>query len=268
MRVELVWQRDCPHVSAARVNLMRALSQAAVAVRWEEWCVDDDGCPERARRYGSPTILVDGADVAGVAPGAEECCRVYDDGHGKLIGAPPTDTIVRALERARGEEPRRERGPGWRRMGAVLPSIGVAFLPKVACPACWPAYAGVLSSLGVSFLIDTRYLFALTAAFLVVAMAMLGFRARQRRGYGPLLLGATASTVLLPGKFYFESDPAMYGALGLLVAASLWNSWPHKQSASPACPACVPVTRVPPCCDTTTTTTHPAREPAAQGASS
>lgn len=255
MRVELIWQRDCPNVSAARTNLIQALSQAGAPVRWDEWCVDDEGCPEHAHRFGSPTVLVDGGDVAGVAPGTEDCCRVYEDGSGKLVGVPPTETIVRALQGSR-KAPSQEDGIGWHRVGAMLPSIGVAFLPKVACPACWPAYAGVLSSLGVSFLIDTRYLFAFTAAFLVVALFMLGFRARRRRGYGPLALGALASTVLLVGKFYFESDPAMYGALGLLVAASLWNSWPHRQAASPACPACEPA-QAPSCCDTTTTTNAP-----------
>ena len=37
---------------------------------------------------------------------------------------------------------------GWRSSLATLPGIALAFLPKIACPACWPAYAGVLSSLG------------------------------------------------------------------------------------------------------------------------
>ncbi len=273
MRVELVWQRDCPNVSAARANLMQALTQAGAPVRWDEWCVDDDGCPGHAHRFGSPTVLVDGADVAGVEPGTEERCRVYDDGTGALVGVPPTETIARALREhhsVAGADTTSGRF-GWRGVGAMLPSIGVAFLPKVACPACWPAYAGVLSSLGVSFLVDTWYLFAFTAAFLVVALFMLGFRARRRRGYGPLALGALSSTVLLVGKFYFESDPAMYGALGLLVAASLWNSWPRRQAASPACSACEPTPQVPSCCDTTTTRTTtptPLRGSAPQGVTS
>ena len=27
-----------------------------------------------------------------------------------------------------------------------LPGVGVSLLPKLMCPACWPAYAAVLSS--------------------------------------------------------------------------------------------------------------------------
>ena len=30
---------------------------------------------------------------------------------------------------------------------ATLPGIAVSLLPSVTCPACWPAYAGLLSSL-------------------------------------------------------------------------------------------------------------------------
>jgi len=129
-------------------------------------------------------------------------------------------------------------GKAARWVAATAPAILVALLPKIACPACWPAYAGALSSLGVTFLIDARYLFALTAAFLAVALFFLGFRARRRRGYGPLGLGVVASAVLLVGKFALDSDPAMYAGVGLLMAASLWNSWPRKEATSAGCPSC------------------------------
>ena len=43
-------------------------------------------------------------------------------------------------------------------LAALLPAIGAALLPKLTCPACWPAYAAVLSALGVSFVDYTPYL--------------------------------------------------------------------------------------------------------------
>ena len=110
-----------------------------------------------------------------------------------------------------------------------MPGIAFAFLPKLACPACWPAYAGLLSSVGLGFLLDTTYLFPLTAAFLVLAVGALAFRARTRRGYGPFRVGLAAAAVVLVGKFIFESDAAMYGGIGLLVAASVWNAWPKGE---------------------------------------
>jgi len=140
----------------------------------------------------------------------------------------------------------------WRRLGAAVPSVAFGLLPKIACPACWPAYAGVLSSFGVSFLIDARYLFALTAGFLAVALFFLGFRARRRRGYGPLMVGSAAAAGLLIGKFYLESDLAMFSAVGLLMGASFWNSWPRSLATSPACSVSEPSAQVRSCRGTTT----------------
>ena len=76
-----------------------------------------------------------------------------------------------------------------------------------------------------------------TASFLIVAVIALAFRARQRRGYGPGIVGLGASVCILLGKFYLESPITMYAALGVLVAASVWNSWPVRLAAS--CPQCV-----------------------------
>lgn len=127
----------------------------------------------------------------------------------------------------------------WTFNTAMLPSIGVALLPKLSCPACWPAYAGLLSSLGIGFVDYTPYLLPFTLLFLVVSLATMAYKAANRHGYRPLLLGVAASTILLIGKFYFDSDAAMYVGLAVLVAASLWNTWPGKRQASSGdCPAC------------------------------
>jgi hypothetical protein len=88
----------------------------------------------------------------------------------------------------------------WRQGLLALPSVGVSILPKLACPACWPAYAGLLSSVGLGFLISTVYLLPLTAAFLLLAVAALAFRANKRRGYGPFAVGLVAGSGVLLGK--------------------------------------------------------------------
>ena len=249
MIVEFIWQKDCPNVTAARRNLMQAFSVAEVAASWTEWCVDEADCPEHLRELGSPTLLVDGRDIAGGTGSEGASCRVYTEPDGSFTGVPPVELIAQALGSSKKAPISQPNKPGfsWRRLAAMVPSIGIALLPKIACPACWPAYAGVLSSFGVTFLIDSRYLFALTALFLAIALFFLGFRAKKRRGYAPLLLGALASAVLLVGKFYFESDPAMFTGVGLLMIASFWNSWPRQKAASPECSACEP-TPVGSCC--------------------
>ncbi len=85
---------------------------------------------------------------------------------------------------------------GWRQSILAVPSIGVSVLPKLACPACWPAYAGLLTSIGLGFLISVRYLLPLTIAFLVLALAAMLFRARDRRGYGAFLLVVAADSAI------------------------------------------------------------------------
>ncbi len=93
--VDLVFNHACPNVAAARANLMRAFAQSGVAPRWHEHRIGDPAAPERVRGFGSPTVLVDGRDVAGAVPGAEACCRLYDDGR-----APSVERIAQALRAA------------------------------------------------------------------------------------------------------------------------------------------------------------------------
>jgi len=91
-----------------------------------------------------------------------------------------------------------------------------------------PAYAGLLGSMGLAFVLQTAYLLPVTVIALVVVAAALGFRARRRRGYGPFVLGVFAACLLLVGKFVLKFDAAQYGGIGLLIFASVWNSWPVK----------------------------------------
>jgi mercuric ion transport protein len=115
----------------------------------------------------------------------------------------------------------------WKQNLLAAPGIGLSLLPKIACPACWPAYAGLLSSLGLGFLIsNAKYLLSMTAAFLVLAVGLLAFRARRRHGYVPFALRILAASLILFGKFSLVSNPVLYAELGLLILASVWNSWP------------------------------------------
>ncbi len=125
-----------------------------------------------------------------------------------------------------------------RRTLLALPGVGVSLLPKLACPFCWPAYAGLLSSIGLGFLISAAYLLPLTAGFLAITLVSMAFRAKNRHGFSPFLLGSVAAAGVLLGKFLWESRPTMYGAVGLLVVASLWNAWPHGAGELASCSNC------------------------------
>jgi hypothetical protein len=111
----------------------------------------------------------------------------------------------------------------------ALPGVGVSILPKLACPACWPAYAGLLSSVGLGFLISAAYLLPLTIVFLTLALAALAFRAKRRRGLGPFRIGLIAAMSVLLGKLVWESNATIYGGVAMLVVASVWNAWPRGE---------------------------------------
>ncbi len=233
MTVEVVYDSDCPNIQATRENLLRAFSECNIPARWTEWERGSAEAPERVRGYGSPTVLINGLDIADQDPTGYSSCRLYPSASGASTGAPSLDLIHRGITRL-GDS----RASPWRRHIAVLPGIGIALLPKLTCPLCWPAYASFLSTLGVGFLVSAEYLLATTAAFLLVAVGALLFRAKARRGYGPSIVGAGAAAAVLVGKFQFESGVAAYGGLTLLVAASFWNSWPRK--VADTCSQCAP----------------------------
>jgi len=116
----------------------------------------------------------------------------------------------------------------WKGVAAVLPGVGASLLPKLTCPVCWPAYAGLLTSLGLGFLMSERYLFGVTTVFLTMSVGALAFRHTKRRGLAPAFLGLSGAAGVLVGKFSFDSMSAMYAGLIVLIAASVWNSWPTR----------------------------------------
>ena len=98
-RVELIYDGECPNVDAARARLRTALAEAGLAPAWDEHLIGAPDLPDHARGYGSPTILVEGHDVAGEVAGSDACCRIYDDG-GHSVGVPQVERVVEALRAA------------------------------------------------------------------------------------------------------------------------------------------------------------------------
>lgn len=177
----------------------------------------------------------DGRDIA-KEPGVNAdgiACRIYRNEAGELQPFPSLAVIQNAL----AERHQLKKGAGWQSALAAFPAVGFSLLPKLTCPACWPAYAGVLTAMGLGFVDYTPYLLPLTANFLAVTLLLLGVSARSRHDHRPLLLGSAASAVTLIGKFAFDSDIALYSGIALLVVASFWNAWPIRPSTGD-CPAC------------------------------
>lgn len=102
--IELVYDRDCPNADRARAAIRQALVAIRAPVVWREWDSAGDETPVALRMLGSPTILVNGQDVARVGSSVTlpvaNSCRIYHDDRGRASGAPSVDLILRALSSA------------------------------------------------------------------------------------------------------------------------------------------------------------------------
>ena len=127
-----------------------------------------------------------------------------------------------------------------RKVGLLtIPGVVVSLLPSLACALCWPAYAALISSLGLGFLASSAYLLPLTGALLAVAVVGLGLQIKSK-GYGPFIIGLVSVATILPGKFLIGSNVMTYTGVALLVIASAWCLAPRRSADSASCSTCAP----------------------------
>ncbi len=132
-----------------------------------------------------------------------------------------------------------------KRILTALQGIGAALLPNATCPACWPVYAGILSSLGLGFLMTGSYFYLFIGILLSISLFSLAYKAKTRRGYLPFLTGLLSAVIIIGGKYYVLSDYLFYFGAVLLIIASIWNNIPVRKSKSAvdsesaaSCPNC------------------------------
>ncbi|MCH1571879.1 MAG: hypothetical protein L7S64_11095 [Longimicrobiales bacterium] len=89
-QIDLVYFEGCPNATKARENLRAAIEQTGTQLAWSEWDLMADTTPERFRKHGSPTVLVDGRDVTG--EGAEATAMAC-----RSDGAPSVALIAESL---------------------------------------------------------------------------------------------------------------------------------------------------------------------------
>ena len=105
MKVEVLYVSECPSHPAA-VKLVRdVLAAQGVAAQIHEVLVRDEGMANELKFPGSPTIRINGKDVAGASQTDKNfalSCRLYPGS--KQIGLPPAEVIHRAVLEARSGE--------------------------------------------------------------------------------------------------------------------------------------------------------------------
>lgn len=234
--VELIYDSDCSNITAARTNLLRAFSLAGVAAKWREWERLSPDSPEYVWAFASPTILVDGRDVAD--SGEASCdgsgaCRVYRGEQGQLTGTPSVGLIVEALEAARDTSS--PRSP--RKLTAIGPAVGGAILAKLACPACWPAVAALLASAGVSLPMWSAWMPFIAGGLLLASLGLLARESWRRRSPLVVLVGVIGLLTIAAGLLFIGSDTVLVAGVGVMAVATL--VLPRR---SQACSACLPPT--------------------------
>ncbi len=102
MKIEVLYVPDCPHHPAAILKLKEVLAAEGVAADISEVAVNDIATAKALRFCGSPTILINGRDVAEELGNVQEfavSCRLYPGS--KVPGVPPAEMIRRAVRDAR-----------------------------------------------------------------------------------------------------------------------------------------------------------------------
>ena len=79
---------------------MRVLASEGVVESIEEIETAGDEIPTHLGSWGSPTILIDGADIARERAQSGMSCRLYRLADGRFVGVPPRELILSALRRA------------------------------------------------------------------------------------------------------------------------------------------------------------------------
>lgn len=99
LKVELIYDFDCPNVSTVREMLNRAFIELNLKPHWIEWNRSDTKSPNYVMKYASPTILINGKDVGILNSeiSGNAACHLYSDESGNLRGVPLISQIKAAI---------------------------------------------------------------------------------------------------------------------------------------------------------------------------
>ena len=102
MKVEVLYVADCPTHAAAVDLVKQVLAAEGVQAKIHEVLVNDEQMANELGFCGSPTIRINGRDVAGASqesPSFALSCRFYAES--KQVGLPATEMVHRAVLNAR-----------------------------------------------------------------------------------------------------------------------------------------------------------------------
>jgi len=105
VKIEVLYVLDCPHYPAAMAELKSILAVERISAQIGEVLIASARMAEALKFRGSPTIRINGRDIAGESEAQHFAvsCRLYLGE--KHPGVPPAEMIRRAVREAmRGEK--------------------------------------------------------------------------------------------------------------------------------------------------------------------
>lgn len=105
MRIEVLYVPYCPHHPPATLTVKEILAAEGVMAEIDEVAVTDLAMAKALRFCGSPTIRINGRDVAGESEGVREfavSCRLYPGSN--QVGVPSAEMIRSAVRDAKVRE--------------------------------------------------------------------------------------------------------------------------------------------------------------------
>ncbi|HZO74838.1 MAG TPA: hypothetical protein VFB60_21710 [Ktedonobacteraceae bacterium] len=99
-KVEFFYFADCPSHERALALLRDVMEEQKISAVIEVVEVKTEEDARRYRFYGSPTIRIDGADIAPIPEGLDEpslTCRAYRRPDGRISPLPPRELITAAF---------------------------------------------------------------------------------------------------------------------------------------------------------------------------
>ncbi len=229
IKIDLLYFEGCPNVDKTRNNIREALSKMGLPLKWHEIDINDKYTASHLKGFPSPTVLINGIDIeTGLSKlsGSSSC---------QITGAPSVNTLLRAMQK---DSPKK----GIFAFMATIPATVIAVFPSVFCPACYPALAALLSSMGLGFFASEAVLQPLTIIFLLIALFGLFYECTKIKRYESFIIGTLGAMGIYAGHYWFSSSILTYGSVALLIGASIWNLIIKKRSLikQEGCSSCKP----------------------------
>lgn len=114
---------------------------------------------------------------------------------------------------------------------AAVPTALLALVPTGTCPLCVAGNVGVMSGLGVPFLLNHRVQTPLIVVFLAATLGCVGWVAMKRRSFAPFVVVLVGSLALGVACFAWNHSVFVYGGSATILGGALWSTASKPRSS-------------------------------------